>query len=118
MDPSDDPDLGKLLFEKRPQFAAVAVPSGVAILSALCGLTILISLKFENQPDRDEWAKMVLTGIGACGFSVVLGIVSFVQLKSVMRVHESGVVHASPIIRRSVRFDQIDSFTFSRARQY
>lgn len=105
-------ELGRLLFERRPgRFAALAF-AAVAVVCLVFGLYQLPAALM-----RGDGVQIAVGGIAlAAGVSIC--VAAWCVRRTVYRFHEQGVRCSGVLANRSLRYADIESFTYSAVRHF
>jgi hypothetical protein len=112
--------LGKLLVERRAKLSDIAIPAILAGVAFLFGMLVVVGGIYEtlqagviNEKDSEGFGIGIIALLasfsmwGYCGLS----------LYTVLRCYELGIVKTTPLGTRELRFDELESLTFSKKMQ-
>lgn len=113
----EDIQLGPVLLERRPATSAIAVLAGAALVFLFFGV-VLTTSGFDQQQDAQEKLETFVHGCAFTLGSFLLGIAALSVYKTVLRIHKHGVSKRNLFGTRRVRYEELDSISFRKERQY
>ncbi len=97
--------LGRVLFERRSQGLTIAA----AVAATICGA---LGVVMVTSPE------VFALGVGLLILAGLFALGAWRAPSSVFRCHAQGVFQSGPTGKRQLRYDEVDTFTYSAVRQY
>ncbi len=113
--PPDGQGLGRLIFERKTSRVGAGLCAGIAVM--LLGMATFLLLSLPAMPPADQanartWTWICLGGaVCLIPFAIHLWLARF-------RCHERGVYKAGLLGKRTLRYEDVDSFLYTATRHF